>query len=58
MEVAFDREQVDFGNMCPVTPVLVVYIGEVKHKTFVDVNEEGTEELLSLLVCYSCHPPH
>lgn len=41
MEVAFDIEKANFGRMCPVPPN--VCIGEVKHKTFVEVNEEGTE---------------
>jgi len=39
MQVAFDREQADFGNMCPMPPVPVVYIGDVQHKTFIEVNE-------------------
>jgi len=41
MEVAFDHDRADFGAMCPTPPN--VYIDEVKHKTFVEVNEEGTE---------------
>jgi serine protease inhibitor len=41
MEVAFDPNQADFGAMCPTPPI--VYINQVKHKTFVEVNEEGTE---------------
>jgi len=33
MEVAFDSQRAEFGNMCPIPPVPVVYISEVKHKT-------------------------
>lgn len=40
MAVAFDRQRADFAAMCPDTRV---NINEVKHKTFVEVNEEGTE---------------
>ena len=39
MEAAFDANQADFANMTPAQ----VTIDEVKHKTFVEVNEEGTE---------------
>ena len=41
MKVAFDGGKANFSRMCPVPPN--VCIGEVKHKTFVEVNEEGTE---------------
>lgn len=41
MAVAFDPAEADFGGMRPVPPNL--FISEVKHKTFVEVNEEGTE---------------
>jgi serine protease inhibitor len=40
MSVAFDQNKADFKNMIQS---LQAYISEVKHKTFVDVNEEGTE---------------
>jgi len=43
MEIAFDRTEADFSRMYPITPGQNVYIGEVKHKAFVDVTEEGTE---------------
>ena len=39
MEAAFDAKEADFSNMTSVP----VKIDEVKHKTFVEVNEEGTE---------------
>ncbi|NEP59760.1 MAG: serpin family protein [Symploca sp. SIO2G7] len=39
METAFTASQADFSNMTSVP----VKIDEVKHKTFVEVNEEGTE---------------
>ncbi len=41
MAIAFDDSAADFSGMRPVPPRLV--ISEVKHKTFVEVNEEGTE---------------
>lgn len=41
MEIAFDPERANFGNMGPIKPSL--YIGEVLHKTFIEVNEQGTE---------------
>ncbi len=43
MEIAFDRQRADFSAMYPVRPGENVFIGEVLHKAFVDVNEEGTE---------------
>jgi len=41
MKIAFDPENADFTKMYKSLQRL--YIHEVKHKTFVDVNEEGTE---------------
>lgn len=40
MPVAFDPRRADFSAMADVKPM---YIDEVRHKTFVEVNEEGTE---------------
>jgi serpin B len=39
--VAFDINKANFAHLDPTPPG--VYIGEVKHKTLVEVNEEGTE---------------
>lgn len=41
MEAAFDPERANFGNMAPIPPNL--FINHVKHKTFIEVNEQGTE---------------
>ena len=41
MEIAFNQNEADFSGMRSTPPKL--YIDEIKHKTFVEVNEEGTE---------------
>ncbi|MBI1926767.1 serpin family protein [Candidatus Poribacteria bacterium] len=41
MEVAFAPDRANFSGMRPIPPNL--FIQQVKHKTFVDVNEAGTE---------------
>ncbi len=43
MELAFDSQHANFREMGSASPGANVFIGEVKHKTFVEVNEEGTE---------------
>jgi len=44
MEIAFDPEQADFTKMYKEEKVKAnLYISKVKHKTFVQVDEEGTE---------------
>jgi serpin B len=41
MGIAFDELEADFSNLAsdPARP----YLSQVKHKTYVDVNEQGTE---------------
>lgn len=43
MKIAFEPDRADFSGMYPVTPTQNVYLSEVKHKTYIDVNEEGSE---------------
>ena len=43
MAEAFDPCRADFTNMYDVRPPDHAWIDDVRHKTFVDVNEEGTE---------------
>lgn len=38
MEVAFDPTKAEFRNMCSRQ----IYIDEARHKTYLEVNEEGT----------------
>jgi serpin B len=40
MEVAFSESQADFAG---INPDVQLFISNVKHKTYVKVNEEGTE---------------
>ncbi|MFO7639653.1 MAG: serpin family protein [bacterium] len=43
MEVAFDPARADFSGMVEPGANLALFISEVMHKSFVEVNEEGTE---------------
>ena len=45
MAVAFDVDRADFSIMCPIPPLPLVHIADVLHKTFMEVNEEGTRRL-------------
>lgn len=41
--IAFDPARADFSRMADLTPAERLYFSRVLHKTFMDVNEEGTE---------------
>ncbi len=43
MGVAFDRDKANFANLWPSGAASASAIDQVKHKTFVEVNESGTE---------------
>ncbi len=43
MPIAFDKQRADFHPMCVLKPDENAYISEVRHKTFIEVNEKGTE---------------
>ncbi len=44
MEIAFDADQADFGGIADLSQLLGnLYISKVLHKTYVKVDEEGTE---------------
>jgi serine protease inhibitor len=43
MEIAFDAKRANFYKMVPGIPLLNIFIGEVKHKAFIQVDEVGTE---------------
>jgi len=43
MAEAFSMEEADFSQMAKVPKSQNIYLSQVKHKTFVKVNEEGTE---------------
>jgi serine protease inhibitor len=43
MEIAFNPTKADFSGMYEISPDQNVFISKVKQKTYVEVNEEGTE---------------
>jgi serine protease inhibitor len=43
MQITFDQGRADFTDICASSSIPNIYIDRVKHKTFVEVNEEGTE---------------
>lgn len=50
MGIAFDGNLAEFSNMFTVGSGENFYIDKVKHKTFLDVNEEGTEAAAATVV--------
>jgi serpin B len=57
MGIAFDPDQADFTGMYKGPEPL--FISKVKHKTFVEVNEEGTEAaaVTSVEIAMTSAPP-
>jgi len=43
MDLAFDDSKADFTKMATSNIKGNIFIGDVKHKTYIDVNEQGTE---------------
>lgn len=43
MEIAFDESQADFTKMATSQIKGRIFIGDVKHKTYIEVSEQGTE---------------
>jgi serpin B len=43
MGIAFDPARAEFERICPPLPQGRTFIGDVIHKTFAEMNEEGTE---------------
>ena len=50
MTDAFDPMHADFTGMVEGTPPEPVYIGDVLHKAFISVDEEGTEAAAATVV--------
>jgi serpin B len=48
MEVAFDPDRADFSGMAELPPQ--IWIGRVIHKTFLEIDEEGTEAAAATVV--------
>jgi serpin B len=50
MTEAFSVEEADFSKMAKVPTGWNIYLSQVRHKTFVEVNEEGTEAVAVTIV--------
>lgn len=50
MGIAFEEGKANFGGIAKLSKEENLYISQVKHKTFVEVNEEGTEAAASTQV--------
>lgn len=50
---AFDEDLADFTRLSPVASIYPLFISEVKQKSWVDVNEEGTEAAAATSVAVS-----
>jgi serpin B len=57
MGIAFDEGKANFSSMAKVSKEKNLYISQVKHKTFVEVNEEGTEAAASTQVEFRTRGP-
>lgn len=63
MRLAFDKEKADFSNIAKLPPAGYLFISGVLQKTFVEVNEEGTEAAAATAVMMAgaasaMPPPH
>ena len=61
MEIAFSPKRADFSNMCKVSNGLNIYISKVLHKTFLKIDEKGTEAAgvtaVGITLTSSAHKP-
>jgi len=52
MEIAFDRDRANFRGMCRCDASDNVYLDALEQRTFVEVNEEGTEAAAATFVLF------
>ena len=57
MGAAFDPAKADFSAMCKAPERVPVYIGMANHRTFISVDEEGTEAAAATYVAVAGSAP-
>lgn len=57
MGIAFDPARADFSAMCETPGDIPVYIGAACHRTFISVDEEGTEAAAATYVAVAGSSP-